>query len=128
METASTNRRSADVDEDRLVAVLADPNHLDQLSVDEITDLLAVLEGLRARLWCRLLTLSSENEEERAPSEPDSEQLLDVNEAAAILAVTPRWLYDHSDQLPFTRKLAPRTLRFSERELYRWLEARRPDW
>lgn len=48
--------------------------------------------------------------------------MLNVDEAAELLGVGPRWLYDHSKDLPFARKLAPQTLRFSERELYRWLE------
>lgn len=56
----------------------------------------------------------------------DGDRLLTVKEAGEILGVEDRWLYDRSDALPFARKLAPRTLRFSERGLYRWLETRRP--
>lgn len=54
----------------------------------------------------------------------DGDRLLKVDEAAEILDVKKRWLYDRSDSLPFARKLAPRTLRFSEEGLYRWIETR----
>lgn len=59
-------------------------------------------------------------------TEEDRDRLLRVKEAAEILGVEVRWLYDRSDSLPFARKLAPRTLRFSERGLYRWMETRAP--
>ena len=54
-----------------------------------------------------------------------ADRLLDVNEAAALLDVRPRWLYDRVRTLPFARKLGGRTLRFSEAGLRRWLERRR---
>jgi predicted DNA-binding transcriptional regulator AlpA len=54
------------------------------------------------------------------PNEPD--RLLTAQEVADRISVTPKWLYDHFDQLPFGRRLADRTLRFSERGLERWLE------
>lgn len=54
-----------------------------------------------------------------------ADRLLDVTEAAALLEVRPRWLYDRAKTLPFTRKLGGRTLRFSEAGLRRWLERRR---
>ena len=54
-----------------------------------------------------------------------ADRLLDVERAAALLDVRPRWLYDHAKTLPFARKLSGRTLRFSEAGLRRWLERRR---
>jgi predicted DNA-binding transcriptional regulator AlpA len=53
------------------------------------------------------------------------DRLLDVEAAAALLDVRPRWLYDRARVLPFARKLGGRTLRFSEAGLRRWLERRR---
>ena len=44
-------------------------------------------------------------------AEPD--QLIDVKEAAGILGVKVRYLYEHHDQFPFTRRLG-RQLRFSK--------------
>jgi excisionase family DNA binding protein len=56
-------------------------------------------------------------------AEPD--RLLTVAEAAERLAVDARWIYRRKDKLPFTRKIGPGTLRFSERGLERWKESRR---
>lgn len=115
---------SIDVNEDLLVRALEDTTVLEEWSDDELTEVLEMLESLKARVWSRLLQLSVAGEEEEGSSEPEPDQLLDVDDTAAVLGVTTRWLYDHADQLPFTRKLAPRTLRFSERGLYRWLGTR----
>lgn len=54
------------------------------------------------------------------PPEVD-DRLLTVDEAAEQLRVKPEWLYRHSRELPFTRKLSRRQLRFSERGLRRWV-------
>jgi predicted DNA-binding transcriptional regulator AlpA len=56
---------------------------------------------------------------------PAPDRMLDVTEAAVLLDVRPRWLYDHAKTLPFTRKLGGRTLRFSEAGLRRWLDRKR---
>ncbi|MBI4540277.1 MAG: helix-turn-helix domain-containing protein [Gemmatimonadetes bacterium] len=59
------------------------------------------------------------------PQKEPPDRLLTVEEVAGLLAVPPRWIYDHADKLPFTRRIGPRTLRFSEPGLLRWLESRR---
>jgi predicted DNA-binding transcriptional regulator AlpA len=51
--------------------------------------------------------------------------LLTIDEAAAQLRVSPRWLYRHAKTLPFTRKLSRKMLRFSQAGLARWLATRR---
>ena len=57
-------------------------------------------------------------------AEPD--RLLSVEETAKIAGVTRVWLYRHAAQLPFTRRLSPKALRFSSAGLQRWLASRRP--
>ena len=52
-------------------------------------------------------------------------ELLTVHEAAARLGVEVSWLYRHAHELPFTKKLGGRTLRFESRGLERWA-ANRP--
>lgn len=113
------------MDSNALAEIAVNPEYLDRLSDEELVDVLSDLEELRAKVWIRLLGGSKEEGEEEASAEPEQDQMLKVGEAAQILGVTPRWLYDHCKDLPFARKLAPRTLRFSERGLYRWLERRR---
>ncbi len=52
----------------------------------------------------------------RMNGRPPTDRLLTVEEAAQRLAVTPRWLYRHAEDLPFTVRLG-RLLRFSERRI-----------
>ena len=53
------------------------------------------------------------------------DKLLDAEKAAEILSVSPDWLYRHGRQLPFTRKLAPRVLRFSYQGIQKYLATRK---
>lgn len=53
------------------------------------------------------------------------ERLLDADEAAKILSVSPEWLYQNRKRLPFTRKLGHKLLRFSYVGMLRWIEAKK---
>jgi len=55
----------------------------------------------------------------------EGDKLLDAEEASKILSVSPDWLYRHGRQLPFTRKLAPRVLRFSAQGIQKYLSTRK---
>lgn len=62
-----------------------------------------------------------------APPKRDNggpDDLLRVREAAERLNVSRRWLYDHADKLPFTKRLTTGALRFSARGLERWKATR----
>lgn len=50
---------------------------------------------------------------------PAADTLLTLEDAAARLAVTPRWLREHRP--PYVVALGDKTLRVSERRLARWL-------
>jgi excisionase family DNA binding protein len=52
------------------------------------------------------------------------DRFLTVREVAKRLNVAERYVYDHHHEWPFTRRLG-RKLRFSEREVERWLGERR---
>jgi Helix-turn-helix domain len=58
-----------------------------------------------------------------------AEKLLTPAEAAALLGGDVekqiQWLYRHSKQLPFTRKLSRKCIRFNESGLRRWMAARK---
>ncbi len=53
------------------------------------------------------------------------DRLLDAEEAAKALSVSPDWLYRHAKNLPFTRKLGPKMLRFSQKGIEKWLATRK---
>ena len=55
----------------------------------------------------------------------EGDRLLDAEEAANILSVSPDWLYRHANRLPFTRKLAPRLLRFSYLAIQKYINTRK---
>lgn len=109
----------------RLAELADDPDRIEDLPREDLPELLSELEGLRARLQLRLSRppTGRENGREEAPRTDD--RLLDVEEVADRLDVTERYVYDRADDWPFTRRISPRKLRFSEEGLYRWLEARR---
>lgn len=51
-------------------------------------------------------------------------ELLGIEEAAKRLHVSETWLYRHSRDLPFAKKLGRRTLRFDARGLENWARSR----
>ena len=54
--------------------------------------------------------------------EPEqADHLLTVSETATRLGVSRRYVYAHVKQYPFVRRLGPKTLRFSERGLEKWM-------
>ncbi len=53
------------------------------------------------------------------------DRLLDAEEAAKLLFVSPDWLYRNAKKLPFTRKLGPKMLRFSTQGIQKWLATRK---
>jgi predicted DNA-binding transcriptional regulator AlpA len=60
-----------------------------------------------------------------APEAPEGEdRLLDVKEAAKRLSVSTGWLYRNAGTLPFTKRLGPWQLRFSEAGLLAYIRAK----
>jgi len=90
---------------------------------EELPDIAGALGRLQALVQLRLGESNGSRPEPEPP--PEADRLLDVNEAAARLGVDARWIYDRSGTLPFVKRLGPRTLRFSERGIDRWLRTRR---
>ncbi|MGH2367195.1 MAG: helix-turn-helix transcriptional regulator [Chloroflexota bacterium] len=75
-----------------------------------------------------LRTLAQALRTEQPPTVPPAsspDRLLTVEEAAAVLSVSKRWLYSHAGRLPFARHLSHRALRFSEAGLRRWIDRTR---
>ena len=106
----------------RLAELVADPSRVARVPREQAPVLLAELERLRVALWLRV---NAPAKPATNGTQPDkSDRMLDVNEAAQRLGVGVRWLYRHADELPFTRRLGTRTLRFSEEGVDRWLATR----
>jgi predicted DNA-binding transcriptional regulator AlpA len=69
-----------------------------------------VLEELRP--------LAAENGGQPTPQE---DRLLDAREVAQRIGCSVRYVYEHADTFPFTRRLSSRVVRFSQLGLERWL-------
>jgi len=52
------------------------------------------------------------------------DRLVDVKEAARLLATSRDWLYHNRKRLPFARKNGPKQLRFSLRGIQTWIAGR----
>ncbi len=88
---------------------------------------LPALAGELARALTAVVARSATTAAEPARPAPDGhrDELLSIDDAAARLSVKVSWLYRHARDLPFTRKIGHRTLRFDARGLERWA-ANRP--
>jgi hypothetical protein len=71
------------------------------------------------------LAWASSGQSAQSTSETADDQMLTVDEAAAILRRERRWIYRHAATLPFVRRLSPRSLLCSRKGVERWLAARR---
>ena len=103
--------------------LLTDPERVSEVPLNEVPLLLVQLGGLQGALLARLGQAQAPPAQVDARAEND--RLLGVEEAASALGVTKRWLYRHAGNLPFTRRLSRKALRFSEVGLKRWIRAKR---
>src|SRR5436309_582188 len=100
-----------------LRTLLADPSKLAALTPDQERRLVTELEAVVGRAH-HVPPAPALAAPPPAWSEAD---LLTVDEAAALLRVSARWLYRHAPTLPFTRKLSRKSLRFSRTGITKWL-------
>ena len=107
-----------------LNALLADPSRAIQTSREEAVALLATLAALQVALL--RAACSPAEAQHRKLEGAEQDRMLDVEEAAEVLGVTKRWLYRHAKQLPFTRPISRKIVRFSRGGITRWLATRRP--
>ena len=109
-----------------LAAILIDPGRVRELGASEAAVLLAEVAAVQAALAARIAAQPQPAPEAQRNGRPEEDRLLTVDETASRLSVTPQWLYRHAKQLPFTRKLSRKALRFSENGLRRWQASRTP--
>jgi predicted DNA-binding transcriptional regulator AlpA len=119
-------RRGADpVD---FLAVFNDPSLCATLPLSAVPPLLMQLAARLTRLTALQNALAARVLS--APAGPVAcprgpEHLLDGEEAAARLGMSTDWLYRHSRQFPFTRRVGRRALKFDSAGLDRWVAAQR---
>jgi len=101
----------------------ADPSALHALTPEADRALAA---SLRAALGAEEPSAAAGPVPTVAPAAWGADDLLTAPEAAAMLKISPRWLYRHAKTLPFARKLSKKVLRFSRAGIARWLATKRP--
>jgi predicted DNA-binding transcriptional regulator AlpA len=92
---------------------------LNDLPVESIPAAMASLAAAQSMLAARLLTADNRN-----PSEPEAERLLDVNEAAAMTGMSADYLYRYADEFPFTVRVGKKerkALKFSLLGIHKWI-------
>ena len=97
------------------------PELLQQIATLDPTDAPAVLAAVAARL--------AQGRQAPTPSEAPVENRADdrnltIEETAALIRRSTKWIYRHRANLPFVRKLGPRSYICSLQTLNRWLAQR----
>jgi predicted DNA-binding transcriptional regulator AlpA len=88
----------------------------------EVAALQSQLAAVSNALGARLL---ADGVADSTPRPGGVEHLLDVQEAATRLGMSTDWLYRHARQLPFTRRVGRRAVKFDPTGLARWVAAQR---
>jgi hypothetical protein len=86
---------------------------VDQLSREECLALLVTLAA-------RLAALPASSAETSTEASADGANLT-IEETAALIRRSTKWLYRHHSRLPFVRKIGPRSYICSKTGLERWL-------
>lgn len=95
---------------------------LGQIPPEQIPAMLAQLAAMQSTLAARLLGAPpTTNGQSHPPAESD--RLLDIQEAATMLSVSPDWLYRRTKKLPFVVRLG-RQIRFSARGIEKHIRQR----
>lgn len=102
------------------LAVLNDPSLCATLPLDAVAPLLMQIAAGMTRLTALQNALAAQDQRLTGP-----ERLLDVEEAAARLGMSADWLYRHARQLPFTRRVGRRAVKFDPAGLARWVATQR---
>jgi len=105
-----------------LTEVQQDPTILTGLPLPAILDLRRQIGHLAADVDAALYQTLTEERTTDHRSDPEPDQLLTPEAAAARFGVTKRWLLSHADDIPGVRRLSRKIVRFSERRLARFLE------
>ena len=62
---------------------------------------------------------------EQQPQDSGEDESLTIEEAAALLRRSTKWIYRHRERLPFIRKIGPRSYLCSKTALLRWRDRQR---
>lgn len=123
-QAARSAVRGGTVNRDDLLPLMDKLRELSEsLDPEDARYMLGAIAGITMTIAARMS--AREEAKSDTPVLASEDQLLTVDEAAAMLGVKRRWLYDHAATLPFTHRLSRKSIRFSRRGIERWLSRRR---
>ena len=117
LRATSAEQGEADDEGDHAVVTSRSRDLAAEVELGRIPELLGEMERLRAILWARLALRINRP----APTE---DHLLVISDAAFRLCVSKDWLRRHGDRMPFTVRLSAGQIRFSAKEIDRYIASR----
>lgn len=106
--------------EDILLTVDHLAKMIDSATTQDCPKIIGRLEELKVKASLRLTASQSF----AAPSIPEKERYLGVEEVAARFHVSPKWLYRHKRHLPHSQPTR-KTLLFPEQAITKWFASRK---
>ncbi len=125
LRTEVAQLRHRGLNADVLAVLLSDPMRVENLPPEQLPELLGQVARLEAVLRLRLNHQPLANGSEVPPAKTGPDRLLTPQDVSKILQRSVRYVYDHADEWPFTRRLGTRTIRFDSEGFDRWLERQR---
>jgi predicted DNA-binding transcriptional regulator AlpA len=107
----------------KLADIVDHPERMGEIPTDAIPAFLIQLASVHTALAARLMNDPNVGNGQQLKLDPDT--LLTAEQAAQLLSVTPHWLYRRWKQLPFSRRLSRKVLRFSENGIRKWQSLRK---
>jgi predicted DNA-binding transcriptional regulator AlpA len=105
-----------------VAALVANPERVVDVPVDQIAALLASLASEQARLVAiQGVLMTRLLESQSAVTDESVDHLLTAEQVAKALGVTRRWVQRRARRLPFARRLSEHAVRYSESGLKRWM-------
>jgi len=99
--------------------LITDPQRVNTLSPTEAMNVLVRISSIQICLVAKAASNGTEKKETKP-----IDRLIDVKEAGERLGCSKDWLYRHADTLPFTKRLTPHALRFSEAGIEKYIKNR----
>lgn len=96
------------------------------MDIDGLTrEELAKLIGAAVTQWLLMMSTNARQAPQgEAKRIATDDEMLKVEEAAALIRRTPRWIYRHADKLPFARRISRKALLCSRRGIMEWLTSK----
>jgi predicted DNA-binding transcriptional regulator AlpA len=110
-----------------VAALLADPASATNVPVQAIPALLTEVAAQEANLATVRSILAARlavSADGTMRTTPQSDDLIDAPEAARRISMSVGWLYKNAKRLPFSRRIGPRTVRFSADGIRHYLALR----